>query len=76
MEAAGAVSAPAAVAEPQPAPAPADAPVQQAPAQPRGVSRQRGERPAAYNYVGSEMRRIGVLATVVVAALVAISFVI
>ena len=39
------------------------------------MGRPRGERPAAYNYVGSELRRIGVLATVVVAALVAISFV-
>jgi hypothetical protein len=39
------------------------------------MGRQRGERPAAYNYVGAELRRIGALATVVVAALVAISFV-
>ena len=75
MGAAGAATAPAAAAESEPAPAPVAAPAQQAPAQPRGMGRPRGERPAAYNYVGSELRRIGVLATVVVAALVAISFV-
>ena len=75
VEAVGAVSAPAVAPEPEQAPVRAVPPAQQAPAQPRGVARQRGERPAAYNFVGSELRRIGVLATVVVAALVAISFV-
>ncbi len=77
MEAAGAIGTRAAVPDPEPAPVPvtAVAPAQQAAAQPRGMGRQRGERPAAYNYVGAELRRIGVLATVVVAALVAISFV-
>ena len=58
-----AVAAPAAAASPAPAP------------QPRAQGRTRGERPAAYNYVGAELRRIGVLATVVVAALVALSVV-
>ena len=77
MEAAGAIGTRAAVPDPEPAPVPvtAVAPAQQAAAQPRGMGRQRGERPAAYNYVGAELRRIGALATVVVAALVAISFV-
>ena len=45
-------------------------------AQPRGQGRLRGERPAAYNYVGSELRRIAVLSTAVLAALVVLSFVI
>ena len=71
VEAAGAVSA-AAGAEPvQAAVVPAPQPV----VQPRGQGRQRGERPAAHHYVGSELRRIGVLTTAVVAALVALSFV-
>ena len=73
MEAAGAVSN-VAVAEPQdmaPVPVPAPRPAEQ----PRPQARLRGERPAAYNYVGSELRRIGVLATVAIAALVALSFV-
>lgn len=44
-------------------------------AQPRGQGRTRGERPAAYNYAGAELRRIGILSTLVVAAIVAISIV-
>ena len=73
MEAAGAVSAVAMSETEQLAPVadPAPQPVEQ----PRPQSRVRGERPAAYNYVGSELRRIGVLATVAVAALIALSFV-
>ena len=47
----------------------------QSPVQTRGQGRPRGERPAAYNYVGSELRRIGLLSTVVVAALIVISVV-
>ena len=70
MEAAGAVVSAATAAEPEQRPQVA-APA----AQPRVQGRQRGERPAAYNYVGTELRRIGVLATVVVAVLVALSFV-
>ena len=55
--------------------APAVRPSYQSP-QPRGQGRTRGERPTAYNYVGSELRRIAALSTVVLAALVALSFVI
>lgn len=74
MEAAGIVSGGTAVAEPiQPTPA-AAAPQPAAPVR-RPQARVRGERPAAYNYVGTELRRIGVLATVAVAALVGLSFV-
>ena len=39
---------------------------------PRG---RRFDRPAAYNHVGSELRRIGIFSGVLVVALVAISFV-
>lgn len=75
METTGVVSGGAAVAEAtQPAPVAAAAPQPTAPAR-RPQARVRGERPAAYNYVGTELRRIGVLATVAVAALVALSFV-
>ena len=61
-------------AAPQSASARALAAVQSV-AQPRGQARTRGERPAAYNYVGAELRRIGLLSTVVVAALIVISVV-
>lgn len=75
MEAAGVVSGGTAVADPiEPAPVAAAAPQPATPAR-RPQARVRGERPAAYNYVGSELRRIGVLATVAVAALVGLSFV-
>ena len=40
--------------------------------QPRG---RRRERPAAYNHVGSELIRIGIFASVALAALIAVSFV-
>ena len=74
MEAGGAVSGGTAVADPpQPSPVAAVAPQPASPTRPQ--ARVRGERPAAYNYVGSELRRIGALATVAVAALVALSFV-
>lgn len=66
-----------AVQQAQPAVAAASArPSAQTVAQPRGQGRQRGERPAAYNYIGAELRRIAVLSTAVLAALVALSFVI
>lgn len=39
---------------------------------PRG---RRFERPAAYNYVGSELRRIGIFSGVLVVVLMAVSFV-
>ena len=39
---------------------------------PRG---RRFERPAAYNYVGSELTRIGIFSSVLVVVLVAVSFV-
>lgn len=73
MEAAGAVSN-VSVADVEEAP-PVAAAVPQPVEQPRPQARIRGERPAAYNYVGTELRRIGVLATVAIAALVALSFV-
>ena len=56
--------------------APAARPVSRAATQLRGQGRLRGERPPAYNYVGSELRRIGVLSTAVIAALIVLSFVI
>ena len=65
-----------AVQRAQPAVAPAARPVSRAATQPRGQGRLRGERPPAYNYVGSELRRIGVLSTAVIAALIVLSFVI
>ena len=44
-----------------------------APQRPQG--RLRGERPAAYNYVGAELRRIGVLSSAVIVALVVLAVV-
>ena len=73
MESAG-TSSDVAVAEPQQA-VPVAEPNPRPAEQPRPQARVRGERPAAYSYVGAELRRIGVLATVAVAALVALSFV-
>lgn len=63
-----------AVSEPQEAP-PATQPEVRPVPQARSQGRQRGERPAAYSYVGSEVRRIAALASVAVAALVVLSFV-
>ena len=72
----GASPAVAQQAAPARTPAAAERPAPQSSAsQNRGQGRTRGERPAAYNYVGSELRRIGILSTVVVAALIAISVV-
>ena len=63
-------------AAPASSPAAAERPARQSSAvQGRGQGRTRGERPAAYNYIGAELRRIGILSTVVVAALIAISIV-
>ena len=42
-------------------------------AQPRG---RRFDRPAAYNHVGSELKRIGIFSGVLVVVLIAVSFVI
>lgn len=64
----GAPAATAAVPTPAPAPAARARPI----GQPRG---RRFERPAAYNHVGSELRRIGIFAGVLVVILVAVSFV-
>lgn len=64
----------AAVSEPAPA-ATATAPPLSAPTsdgRPRG---RRYDRPAAYNYVGSELTRIGIFSGVLVVVLVAVSFV-
>ncbi len=72
----GASPAVAQQAAPAPAPAAAERPASQSSAvQSRGQGRVRGERPAAYNYVGAELRRIGILSTVVLAALIAIAVV-
>ena len=72
----GASPAVAQQAAPAPTPAAAERPAPESSVgQNRGQGRTRGERPAAYNYVGSELRRIGILSTVVVAALIAISVV-
>ena len=38
------------------------------------ASRGRRDRPAAYQYVGSELRRIAVMSSVVIAAIIALSF--
>jgi hypothetical protein len=74
--ASGASPAVAQQAPPAPTPAAAERPVPQSRAgENRGQRRTRGERPAAYNYVGAELRRIGILSTVVLAALIAISVV-
>ena len=51
------------------------APVASAAAPSRRPGRARGERPAAYNYVGAELRRIGILSGVVLAALIGLAFV-
>lgn len=67
-------TAPAAVSEPAPA-AGAAAPLTAAPTsegRPRG---RRYDRPAAYNYVGSELTRIGIFSGVLVVVLVAVSFI-
>ena len=68
-------------AEPQ-STAPVNAPqvpVQPSPAQSspqRNAPRNRLDRPAAYNYVGTEVRRILIMSGVLLAVLIALSFVI
>ena len=42
---------------------------------PQGFGRIRGERPAAYNYVGAELRRISVLSVSVIAVLIVLGIV-
>ena len=42
---------------------------------PQGSGRIRGERPAAYNYVGAELRRISVLSVSVIAVLIVLGIV-
>ena len=75
MQGAGVVSGVTAVGPLDDAMEPATQTAPQATTRTRGQGRLRGERPAAYNYVGSEMRRIAALTTVVLAAVVALSFV-
>jgi di/tricarboxylate transporter len=56
----------------------AAAPTQATPAIGRPATAARGrrfDRPAAYNYVGSELTRIGIFSSVLVVVLVAVSFV-
>ena len=73
-------AAPGAPAAPATATATAPAPAQaQASAIGRPTSSPRGrrfDRPAAYNHVGSELKRIGIYSGVLVVVLVAVSFVI
>ena len=58
------------------APAPAQSRAATAIGRPASASRgRRFDRPAAYNYVGSELRRIGIFSGVLVVVLVAASFV-
>ncbi|MCY3692229.1 MAG: hypothetical protein OXI54_07465 [Chloroflexota bacterium] len=86
---AGARATATAVAEPVPAPtsAPSASPSPASAAAPTGASRpigrsetqprgRRFDRPAAYNHVGSELKRIGIFSGVLVVVLVAVSFVI
>ena len=69
-------SAPAAAAAAVAA-APATAGVSQAIGRPQTQPRgRRFDRPAAYNHVGSELKRIGIFSGVLVVVLVAVSFVI
>ena len=67
-------SAPPVSSSPAPSTAPAGAsrPIGRSETQPRG---RRFDRPAAYNHVGSELRRIGIFSGVLVVVLVAVSFV-
>ena len=71
-----AVSAPAETVAPSAAAAAAPVgegrPVGRSQTQPRG---RRFDRPAAYNHVGSELKRIGIFSSVLVVALIAVSFV-
>ena len=64
----GTPAATAASADPAPAAAARARPIRQ----PQG---RRFQRPAAYNHVGSELRRIGIYSGVLLVALIAVSFV-
>ncbi|MCE2501072.1 MAG: hypothetical protein J4G13_09430 [Dehalococcoidia bacterium] len=64
----GAPAATAAPADPAPATGERARPIRQ----PQG---RRFQRPAAYNHVGSELRRIGIFSGVLLVALIAVSFV-
>ena len=66
-------AAPTASPAPPAVPAGASQPIGRSETQPRG---RRFDRPAAYNHVGSELKRIGIFSGVLVVALVAVSFVI
>ena len=68
-----------------PDPAPASAPVPDSPVAappsrsapvPRAPGRTRGERPAAYNYIGAELRRILFLAITVLVIIIVLGFLI
>ena len=65
--------APAASPPPSAIPVGASQAVGRSETQPRG---RRFDRPAAYNHVGSELKRIGIFSGVLVVALIAVSFVI
>ena len=68
VSAPGAPEATAAAPAPSPAPTSRTRPI----GQPQG---RRMQRPAAYNHVGSELRRIGIYSSVLLVALIAVSFV-
>lgn len=60
-----------------PAAAGAESPISPRPVSPqlpRGITRARLDRPAAYNYVVPELRRILIMASVLLAVLIGISF--
>lgn len=66
---------PAAVAVSDPSPTASSAPPTASPApanRPRG---RRYDRPAAYNYVGSELTRIGIFSGILLVVLIAVSFI-
>jgi len=63
---------PAASPAPSAVPAGTSRPIGRSETQPRG---RRFDRPAAYNHVGSELKRIGLFSGVLVVVLVAVSFV-
>ena len=74
----GAAAGAATSAPPESAPAPTAPATSGRPGaaqQSRGPVRARGERPAAYNYVGAELRRIGILSVVALGALIGLAFV-
>ena len=78
VAAAATAAAPTAVSDaPAAAPAPTPAPATRATGRPQSQPLgRRFDRPAAYNHVGSELMRIGIFASVLLVALIAVSFVI